>query len=369
MDKAITQALMSLIPELNGPLTPELLDLASSLLAQSRTKASSLKADEEIGRTYACANLACERLKQNLGLPKIQPRPPCPPRVYQKLYQYLDSTLAVRVRRTTRQSKPSETAAAARSSPVTPRRPTQATARTPHSARSGKRKREFVIVDEVPSWAMPVIRALCKRLGVSAATPHVFAGVSSVLTLPPPNYPNPSNDQILRLRQLSVEALIVAVYIHVQTRRSGSGLDTKDYALQRDKALAIISELREGGDKFVTLQSGLVNEWLDEVNKGCWIELDWFTNVEEGVNMGAKGSQADGSDKHDSCHTDDDEGYVTRNRRLDWQVEEASFLQPGLGTMMQDKLDYLSDEKRAEYQRWKKGFLARIEQKEKTQSR
>ena len=61
MERSMAQALIGLIPTLTGPLPPELLDLAVSLLAQSRSKASSLKADEEIARSYACANLACER--------------------------------------------------------------------------------------------------------------------------------------------------------------------------------------------------------------------------------------------------------------------------------------------------------------------
>jgi origin recognition complex subunit 6 len=61
MSRPIEKALSEIIPRLSGPLPPELTDLASSLLAQSRSKISNLKADEEIGRTYACANLACER--------------------------------------------------------------------------------------------------------------------------------------------------------------------------------------------------------------------------------------------------------------------------------------------------------------------
>lgn len=133
---------------------------------------------------------------------------------------------------------------------------------------------------------------------------------------------------------MSVEALIVAVYILVRTRLSGSGLDTKDYALQRDKALAIVSEIRHGDNQGVTLESGVVNEWLVEIARGCWRELDWFTNVEEGADAGARASEVEDSDKHDSSHTDDDEGFVSRNRGLDWQTEEASFLQPGLGTMV-----------------------------------
>lgn len=61
MDKAIREALSGLIPAFSGELPAELVELATSLVVQSRSKASSLKKDEEIARPYACANLACER--------------------------------------------------------------------------------------------------------------------------------------------------------------------------------------------------------------------------------------------------------------------------------------------------------------------
>lgn len=62
MSKATTeQALTGLIPALSGPLPAELVDLALSLLARSRSVAHSLKPDEEIARPYACAQMACER--------------------------------------------------------------------------------------------------------------------------------------------------------------------------------------------------------------------------------------------------------------------------------------------------------------------
>lgn len=62
MDQSsIERALTSLIPAHNGPLPSKLVERATSLLAQSRSKASNLKAEEEIARVYVCANLACER--------------------------------------------------------------------------------------------------------------------------------------------------------------------------------------------------------------------------------------------------------------------------------------------------------------------
>jgi hypothetical protein len=67
MNRSVEQALTSLIPRHNGTLPPELVELASSLLAQSRNNASNLKAEEEIGRTYACANIACERFATSIS--------------------------------------------------------------------------------------------------------------------------------------------------------------------------------------------------------------------------------------------------------------------------------------------------------------
>jgi origin recognition complex subunit 6 len=61
MSHSLQQALLSLLPALSGPLPPALVELASSLVAQSRQRASTLKAEEEIARPYACAHMACDR--------------------------------------------------------------------------------------------------------------------------------------------------------------------------------------------------------------------------------------------------------------------------------------------------------------------
>jgi len=57
----IEQALVTLVPSINS-LPDELVQLANALLIQSKSKAANLKSEEEIGRAYACANIACERL-------------------------------------------------------------------------------------------------------------------------------------------------------------------------------------------------------------------------------------------------------------------------------------------------------------------
>ncbi|KAI4207671.1 MAG: hypothetical protein LQ348_000519 [Seirophora lacunosa] len=334
MDKAVNQAVTSLIPEFNNPLPPELLELAVSLLAQSRNKASSLKPEEEIARTYVCAHLACERLKPKLGLPKIQPRPPCPPKVYQKLHRYLDSTLVTGARRTARASKPAEPATPSRTPTVTPRKTGATPSRTPASARA-KRKREAVIREEIPGWVMPAIRGLCKRFAAPIASPHVFAGVSSILTLPPPNMQEIDDTQFERLRSLSTEALIISVYILVRTRLLGVETDPKGYSAQRDDAVAAITELRRDEESSVAVDSTSVDAWMMEINKGGWTEMDWLENVVEGAGLALNGPPrgADGDDS-DSGGMGEEEDSILAGHRYDEIVVEKPFLQPGLGTMV-----------------------------------
>ncbi|KAL8718171.1 MAG: hypothetical protein Q9225_004666 [Loekoesia sp. 1 TL-2023] len=367
MDKAVTQTLDSLIPEFNGPLPQELVELAVSLLAQSRNKASNLKAEEEIARSYACTHIACERLKQSLGLPKIQARPPCPPKVYQKLYRYLDSILPAGARRTARVSnKTFEPPAPTQATAVTPRKPSTTTTRTPASARN-KRKRALAVFEDVPSWTMPTIRGLCKRLEAPAAPPHVYAGVSSILTLSAPVDHTTEDDHMKRLRRLGVEALIVAVYILVRTRLSGVETDTNRYPAQRDEILDILGELRSAEEPSDVLDPTNVDEWMREIRRGHWLEMDWFENIGQGAGLGLDDAQGRKSHVSDDSDVDGNEDFLVAKRRNDRFTAEKPFLQPGLGTMMQDRVDYLSDEKRADYQRWKKNILARIAQVEKVQ--
>lgn len=61
MNRAVEQDLTRLLPTLNGPLPTELVQLAVSILAQSKSRASSLRAEEEVARGYACAHIACEK--------------------------------------------------------------------------------------------------------------------------------------------------------------------------------------------------------------------------------------------------------------------------------------------------------------------
>jgi origin recognition complex subunit 6 len=60
-NRPVEQALGNLVPTHASDLPQDLVSLASSLVAQSRSFSSSLKPEEEIARPYACAEIACRR--------------------------------------------------------------------------------------------------------------------------------------------------------------------------------------------------------------------------------------------------------------------------------------------------------------------
>ena len=229
---------------------------------------------------------------------------------------------------------------------------------------------------------MKAIRGLCKHVDTPAATPHVFAGVSSVLTLPPPNQESMTENDLERIRSLSIGSLLVAVYLLVRTRLSGVQTESHTFSEKRDEALTVLSQMRNDGETMTTVDPTSVNDWMREIGRGRWTELDWFVNVGEGAGLRLDDDRANHVNESDRSDSDEDEASLHRKRDGDGRGSEKPYLQPGLGTMvclwnpqgvtadllqMQDRVDYLSEKKRADYQIWKKEFLARIDRMEKAE--
>ena len=274
------------------------------------------------------------RLKLSLGLPKIQPRPPCPPRIYQKLYKYLDSALSAGARRSGRPPKQTEAPTSSPAKPRTPAKPSQSKARTPKS-RSSHGQQAFA--SEVPKWVMPLIRHLCRALGAPAAPVHVFAGVSSILTLPAPKPANREGEKA-HLEPPNVSALVIVVYLLVGTRLSGAPMPPEEFV--RLRTLAIETIRGSGVGKAVEEVSeeasvvAHVTSWMREVSSNSWAELDWFANVPEGGGLSLDG----GGENSDGSVGDGDSDWRHTNsmfKHLDVEeAEDETILRPGLGTMV-----------------------------------
>ncbi|KAL9124147.1 MAG: hypothetical protein Q9217_006499 [Psora testacea] len=363
MDKSIAQALYGLVPALSGPLPPELIELASSLLAQSRSRASSLKADEEIARSYACANIACERLKQTLSLPKIEPRPPCPPRIYQKLYRYLDGALPARAKRdAARGSRYTQHASLPPQTPTKARTPVRPTYTTP---RRRKGFQSDAAQAQVPVWVMPVIRRLCRKLEAPAAPHHIYAGVSSILALQS-RLDKPTGPP----EAIKITALIIVIFFLVTTRLAGVPTPSEQYVHQRQLALAMMKELAAQDVELEEVDIADVDALMLHVGAQNWTKMDWFGNVQLGSGVGIGENEANPIEDAFAEEEEEEGPLLPGTRRPIRSVEESesNYLQPGLGTMMQDGVDYLSDERRRDYLEWKTDILLRIRELEKEHS-
>ena len=318
------------------------------------------------------------RLKQTLALPKIQSRPPCPPKIYQKLYRHLDSILPISTRKTARVTTSNVPASVPSSSPAKPTTSANVTPLKPNSSRrkntSKKARTNDNDTPDLPHWVMPAIRVLCQRMLLPAAPHHVFAGVASIT----------SSWETALWKELKIPALVVAVLLLVKTRLAGVKTSTDEYEQQKSIALETLKDF--GGNATEEEEIGLhdVDEYTRQMGENRWIEMDWFINIPIGAELDVDCSLEDvpGNDPGDDQLEEEQLLSVQRSKARSKDVTDHDYLQPGLGTMvsllvryqnskltthqMQNRVDYLSDDRTREYQEWKINILAQIDELEAT---
>ncbi|BCR90312.1 uncharacterized protein ACHE_60198S [Aspergillus chevalieri] len=444
-NRPVEQALNTLLPTHANDLPPELVSLASSLVAQSRSFSASLKPEEEIARPYACAEIACRRLGRALRLPPLLGHPPCPPRVYKKLYSFLDRSLGsstAAVKHSASGSAPG-TPTRAGSNPSTPTKDRTTLARTPSISavpgtprglqntpskptplkravgnvdssshtRTPQRVEKKIrpnglpgstIVPDAPGWVMASIRTVCKTLSTPAPRtstwsrppisktfpPHMFAGASSILYFISKTSSSDADadldeemleflEPVMTVRNLEkdedfkemINALVVAIYFLVLARRrnpvdadgeqngESKKLDKKTFSEMRQTALVSLgfpaNERRHRAD---------VDQWIALIMEQNWAHgQEWFENIPQA-------GELDGEEEYESDDVAAGEGDTAKRPKTGRGLLNASRkgLLPGLGTMMQDRVDWLSEDRQEDYLEWKADIMGRIEQVEGT---
>ncbi|KAL4803848.1 origin recognition complex, subunit 6 [Aspergillus unguis] len=258
-------------------------------------------------------------------------------------------------------------------------------------------------IPDAPAWVMASIRIVCKTLSTPAPRmstwsrppisrtlpPHIYAGVSSILYLidTQDDFDEETTEflePVLAAKDREtdddfkeiVNALVVSVYFLVLARRrqpgeSSSGapqeesrkMDKKTFSEMRQTALVSLglpsTERRHRED---------VDQWIALIMEQDWAHgKEWFENI----------PQAGDLDGDDEILSDDagDEGNGRGKRLKTLPGDRGLFgsgdatrrgLLPGLGTMMQDRVDWLSPERREDYAEWKADIMARITQVEAT---
>lgn len=314
------------------------------------------------------------RLKTSLNLPPIEPRPPCPPRIYSKLYEYFDRELASTGKK---RGRPRKTPTTTPTRPLPERHAPSLEkgleafkgARTP---RHGLKHGGSAKGRQLPKWASPAIRALCAVLDAGRAVPHVIAGVESVLFLPCPGPEDAEGDQIMHDAQSAnaavkgkIPALVVAILAFVIAKLSGKETDAKEYNYRVKTSLAVLRDMRrdegmiekigkedEAWEGWELVTKNDVNEWLKDIGTKGWLRMDWWENMDGG--SGASGQV----EENYSDGEDYEEHQIAAAER---EREKEQLWRTRSGTMVQDQFDYLSKAKREQFARWKELMLAKID--------
>jgi origin recognition complex subunit 6 len=221
--------------------------------------------------------------------------------------------------------------------------------------------------------------------------PHIFSGVSTILYLTSsmsndeegwdeetldflePIVSISGTDKDDDFKEL-VYAMVVAVYFLVLARRRnpGPGQEADVEAQKMDKKTFI--EMRQTALNSLGLTNDRrhrddVDQWIALIMEHGWANgREWFENI-------PYAGQLYGEDEEGKSYQDlDEEDAVLRGVRLPKRSTTKTGtrssqsdhpprggLLPGLGTMMQDRVDWLSDDRREEYVEWKADIMARIQ--------
>ncbi|KAI0130281.1 origin recognition complex subunit 6-domain-containing protein [Xylariales sp. AK1849] len=379
MSRSLEPTLLSLIPTLPSAasLPPQLVELASSLLAQSRHNASTLKAEEEVARLYACAHIACERLKTTLDLPPIQARPPVPPRIYKRLYTHLDHILPAtsaaksgRLRtpsgkareaggvfgsgsaqRTRERATPSKAAALAQFRSKADGTPSKSAGKATAPS-AGKKTPSH---ETLPPWVRPTISSLCTALDNHRIGRTVLAGMQTIAV----PHGKRSKDAWVNGHLTSLLAAVCCIVAaRVIILETSENVDAEQYSKLRRDILKALKHARKEVDQkgaddtefwegWASVGNKDIDETVRKITESGWQDDEWFTGIEDMVAATRAPEDADiemGDAEYGSAG---DDGDTVQMQRGD--------------TMFQGQW-VMTDRKREEYHKWKEGIVKRIEE-------
>ena len=266
-----------------------------------------------------------------MNLPKISPRPPCPPRIYQKLYKYLEQVLPKRRGRPPKASPPAN-----EKRRVSPKaKPKVASTIVPRSNPPSKPKASqgAETSDALPSWILPFIRHLCAHVFRPLAAPYVTVGVKTVLTNSAPCLPN--NPRVsAESKQDKIAALVISICIYVTTRISKIPLTPEVFEANCDGAIEVLNlpeYANKGIEKIVAKD---VEDWMWELSDRGWMRLSWFTDIDLTGDSDVLARSHGIETGHDDEDSDDGRLEAGKRKVTAFSASRKDTLQSGVGTMV-----------------------------------
>ena len=263
----------------------------------------------------------------------------------------------------------------------------------------GKRNRAAAELDSgasnLPTFTMPLIRHVCEVCDMPRAATHVYAGVESVYRAlqstaqkaeREPGTPSKrrrsngvdvvdvDSDALAVPTDEQVPALIATIYLVTAQEMRGKGAFAVTKLQQRKTQTAIEAFFGAQENPVITIQSDLLRKdteiYMRAFTAQGWTDMEWYKNL----------NSINNSTDATACY-DEDAGPATprrqpaktplrrkekhSQRKIGDEVENPAGLLPGLGTMFQPAVDWLSEERRADYDAWKEdlfGEVALVEQ-------
>ena len=211
---------------------------------------------------------------------------------------------------------------------------------------------------------MPVTRQLCRRLEAPAAPHHIFAGLSSILA-----HLKDADGRENELLDIKIPALMISIFFFVAPRLAGEEIQPEQLQHQMSVSLALMQELIEQGVELQPLDELDVRNHMRQIALCKWVDMDWFRNIQLGSGTGRGSEFASATSDVPAEGEDADDVVLSLGRNIGREPSESSveYLRPGLGTMIQESIDYGSDEHCRAYEEWEAHFRFRMQEQEKQQ--
>ncbi|KAF8456538.1 hypothetical protein BGX38DRAFT_1266291 [Terfezia claveryi] len=392
MNRSLETTLTGLIPTLTGPIPPELVNMAASLLALSRQRVGALKPEEESARAYLCAHIAYYVSLSTF--PRRTPTAPPKTPIQPPPHPILQRSPLLRPPPT----KPHQKASSC-SSPYPPYRPAR-----PHVKTSPRPPSSDPISDLVVRVCTHQILAPASNtVSPPAATvyKHVLAA-SKAIELSPPTTP---------LDTINTMATLSAIYILTASKLSGKEITGEVYTRQRAQLCIALEEVSSDWGcatglavslPFSTLAKSKTfsRKDLSTVPRDGPVRVKIVSNdVDEALNalmadtkaLAWLGTVPVWSPPHPSNDlppvqtadeatefepwVDPDEVQLGRQRANTSGVRRNGGTGSrgnadhsggaGIGRMLQDRVDYLSEKRKMGYLEWKRDIMWRVLEVEK----
>lgn len=180
--------------------------------------------------------------------------------------------------------------------------------------------------------------------------PTAFAGMEHILL--PEGRPTEDAWVIQHVPDL-VAAIYFFVIMRVRSITSGAEIDREGYVPMRKEILALLAqssqevtvpdvEESEAWEGWREVKSREFDAAVAKVNENDWLSGDWYDGIVDVI---------DSTTKADADMSDNDQ-----------EVFEASLPTRRADAMLQERYDFLSESKKADYAKWRETMLAKIAQ-------